>query len=175
MFQTAQWAQGSEAAAALAQTAVRSAKGDGSLARFVRERQDLVAEWQTKDHQLVSARSEPAGQRNARLEQALAARLSAIDARIAEIDRTLARDFPDYSVLARPEPLAIDAVQARLGDDEVLIFFLVTAAGWSSPEETFVWAVTKTDGALGKERGRGEDAQDPRRCPAVRPRPHQQR
>ena len=49
MFQTAQWAQSSEAAASLAQMAARGATGDPALAAIVRERQDLVAEWQKRD------------------------------------------------------------------------------------------------------------------------------
>src|SRR5262249_15726446 len=54
MFQSAQWAQNSEAAASLAQMAARGATGDATLAALVRERQDLVAEWQKRD-QLRSA------------------------------------------------------------------------------------------------------------------------
>ena len=61
MFETAQWAQGSEAAASLAQMAARSAKGSPQLAGLVRERQDLVSEWQAKDKLLIAAKSEPAG------------------------------------------------------------------------------------------------------------------
>src|SRR5262249_39155133 len=55
MFQTAQWAQSSEAAQSLQQMAARGAKGDLRLAALVRERQDLVAEWQQRD----GARSAP--------------------------------------------------------------------------------------------------------------------
>ena len=65
MFKTAQWAHGSEAAASLAQMAARQAKGDGALARLVRERQDLAGEWQTRDKALIAARSGLPGQRNA--------------------------------------------------------------------------------------------------------------
>ena len=45
-FQAAQWAIASEAAQALAEMGARGAKGDPALAALVRERQDLVAEWQ---------------------------------------------------------------------------------------------------------------------------------
>jgi len=48
-FETAQWAQDSDAAQALAQMAVRASRGVPALAALVRERQDLVAEWQTTD------------------------------------------------------------------------------------------------------------------------------
>ena len=49
MFQTAQWALGSEAAQSLAQMAARSAINDPALATLVRERQDQAAEWQKRD------------------------------------------------------------------------------------------------------------------------------
>ena len=50
-----QWVQASAAASSLTQMAARSAKGDTALAGLVRERQDLVAEWQVKDKQLIAA------------------------------------------------------------------------------------------------------------------------
>src|SRR5262249_50644299 len=53
MFVKAQWAAASEASEALAQMAVRSAKGDPKLAALVRERQDLLAEWQKRDEARV--------------------------------------------------------------------------------------------------------------------------
>jgi CHAT domain-containing protein/tetratricopeptide (TPR) repeat protein len=144
-FLTAQWAQNSEAASALAQMAARQAKGDSALARLVRERQDLVAEWRGKDARLTTARSQPPARRSADDEQALVVRLTAIDARVREIDAALGRDFPDYAAVAGSEPLAIEAVQKLLLADEALLLFLPTADREPTPEETFIWAVTRTD------------------------------
>ena len=73
------------------------------------------------------------------------ARLATIDARIREIDRRLAADFPDYAALARPQPLGVEQVQAELRADEALVLFLDTPEWKPTPEETFVWVVTKTD------------------------------
>jgi len=144
MFETAQWALGSEAAASLAQMAARSAKGSLALAGLVRERQDLVSEWQAKEKQLIAAKSEPPAKREADAEKALANRLTAIDTRLAEIDRRLARDFPDHAALASPTPISVAQVQAQLGADEALALFLDTPEGKPLPEETFIWVVTKT-------------------------------
>ena len=94
MFRTAQWGLGTEASASLAQMAARQAKGDNALARFVRERQDLIGEWQARDKLLIAARAEAPARRNARTEAELNQRLIGIDTRIAEIDRALAKDFP---------------------------------------------------------------------------------
>jgi tetratricopeptide (TPR) repeat protein/CHAT domain-containing protein len=145
MFMTAQWALASDAATSLAQMAARQAKGDGALAHMVRERQDLVGEWQARDKQLIAAVSKPPEQRNAVAEQEQRARLTAIDTRIAEIDRGLAKDFPDYMAFASPEPLSIAEAQAQLRADEALVLFLDTRELRSEPEETFTWIITKTE------------------------------
>jgi tetratricopeptide (TPR) repeat protein len=71
MFQISQWALASEAAASLMQMAVRQTKGDAMLARLVRERQDLVGEWQGKDKLLIAARSELPSRRNAQAETSI--------------------------------------------------------------------------------------------------------
>ena len=124
MFEAAQWAQASEAAASLAQMAARSAKGSPQLAGLVRERQDLLGEWQTKDKLLIAAKGDTAPKRKAEAEKTLADRLAAIDKRLAEIDRRLAREFPDYAALASPAPVSVADVQAQLGADEALVLFL---------------------------------------------------
>src|SRR5262245_49040802 len=145
MFTMAQWAQSSEAATSLSQMAVRQVKGDGALAGLVRERPDLLAEWQAKDQMLVATRAQRPELRDAQAEAVLSLRLAAIDARIAEIDQQLAREFPEFASLAAPEPLAIADVQQLLGENEALLVMLDTRAWAPSPEETLVWAVTKTD------------------------------
>jgi hypothetical protein len=141
MFQTAQWAQSSEAAESLAQMAARGAKGD-KLAALVRERQDLVAEWQRRDEVRSAAVAQASEKRNVQAEAENIARLGAIDVRIADIDTRLAAEFPDYAALASPAPLAVEEVQAQLAGDEALMLFLDTPQGKPTPEETFVWVIT---------------------------------
>ena len=143
MFESAQWAQASEAAASLAQMAARSAKGSSDLAALVRERQDLVAEWQVRDKLLIAAKSEETVKRKPEAEKVLADRLATIDRRRAEIDQRLAREFPDYAALANPKASSVAEVQAVLRSDEALVLFLDTDAFEPAPEETFVWVVTK--------------------------------
>jgi CHAT domain-containing protein/tetratricopeptide (TPR) repeat protein len=144
MFETAQWVQGSEIAATVAQMAARSATGVPRLARLVRERQDLVSEWEAKDKRLIATKSEPSERRNAQAEKELTDRLAAIDMRLTEIDRELARDFPDYAALAGTAPVSVKDVQAQLGTDEALVLILDTPEWKPLPEETFIWIVTKT-------------------------------
>ena len=144
-FQAAQWALGSEAARSLAQMAARGGKSDPDLAGLARNRQDLAAEWQTRDAQRNAALGEAPDKRNAEAEAENRDRLAVIDVRIAEIDKRLAAEFPDYAALANPAPLPLDEVQAQLGADEALLLFLDTPDRKPAPEETFIWVVTKTD------------------------------
>jgi hypothetical protein len=51
--------------------------------------------------------------------------------------------FPDYAALASPAPLSVVDVQALLGPAEVLVLFLDTPVWKPTPEETFIWVVTK--------------------------------
>jgi tetratricopeptide (TPR) repeat protein/CHAT domain-containing protein len=145
MFQIAQWAQSSEAAESLAQMAARGAKSDPKLAAFVRERQDLIVEWQRRDQARSSAVAQASDRRNREAESENVARLAAIDARIAVIDKELAVQFPDYAALVSPAPLSVEDVQAMLAADEALVLFLDTPEVKPLAEETFIWVVTKTD------------------------------
>lgn len=144
-FQAAQWVAGSDAAGSLAKMAARQATRNTGLAGLVRERQDLVVEWQKRDAAHSAAVSKAEDKRNRKQEAKNVSRLSEIDRRIADIDKRLASDFPDYSALANPHPLTITDVQKHLKASEVLVLFLDTAGQKPLPEETYVWLVTKTD------------------------------
>ena len=143
MFKTAQWAIRSEAAQSLAQMAARGGAGNPALANLVRDRQDLMTEWLAHDKQRNEALSQPPAQRNSQGEAENQVALTALGKRIADIDRRLAEEFPDYSSLANPVPLTVEEVQAQLGSDEALVFFFDTQEMKPAPEETFVWAITR--------------------------------
>ncbi len=145
MFRTAQWALDSEAARSLARMAARGATGDAKLAELVRQRQDLVGEWQKRDGLRDAALATPAAARNPQAEAENQARLGAIDVQIAGIDKRLQREFPDYASLASPAPLSVEEVQAQLAEDEALVLFLDAAEHKPAPDETFLWVVTKAD------------------------------
>jgi hypothetical protein len=144
MFVTAQWALGSEAAASLAQMGARGAKGDPALAALIRERQDLVSEWQNRDASHTASVAKSNDQRDREAEKKNTDRLADIDARLAVIDSTLKVKFPDYAALSRLEPLSLAEVQDELRSDEALAFFLDMPRWHDTPEETYVWVVTKT-------------------------------
>ena len=144
-FQTAQWASASEAARSLTQMAVRAATADPGLSRLVRERQDLVGEWQKRDQVRSAAVSQAPDKRDQGAEATNVARLAAIDARIGEIDKQLATEFPEYAALVNPGALSVEDVQTQLGPREALVLFLDTPEWQATPEETFIWVITKTD------------------------------
>ena len=84
------------------------------------------------------------GKRDKAAEAVNSNRLAEIGKRTAAIDALMKTGFPNYAALASPEPLPVAQVQAYLRPDEVLILFLDTPSLEQSPEETFIWAVTKT-------------------------------
>ena len=91
-----------------------------------------------------AALAKPADKRDAIAEAENRARLAAIDARLAEIDAKLKAEFPDFAALASPAPLPLAEAQGLLGEDEALVLFLDTPDKKPTPEETFIWVVTKT-------------------------------
>ena len=145
-FRTSQWAQSSAAGSSLAEMAARGAKRDPKLSPLVRERQDLVSEWQKRDRLRNEWLGGAANKRDPKAEAENNARLAArIDARIGEIDKELAVKFPDYAALASGAPLPVEEVQAELRPGEALVLFLDTKEWEPTPEETFIWVVTKAD------------------------------
>lgn len=136
-FGIAQWADQSSAAAAVQQLAVRFASGGGALSALVRENQDLAASWRESDRKLVHALSRPEGERDRKSIDALRRASSEAEARLAGSDLRLAREFPQFAGLTRPQPLKVEEVQKLLGSDEALVFFL------PDEKESRVFAVTR--------------------------------
>src|SRR5262249_5458640 len=93
----------------------------------------------------MAAVSQPPEKRDRTGETANAARLEAIDKLVGEIDSTLKDKFPDYAALVSPVPLSAADVQGLIGLDEALVLFLDTPEWKPTPEETFIWVITKSD------------------------------
>jgi CHAT domain-containing protein/tetratricopeptide (TPR) repeat protein len=146
-FEIAQWAVQSSAAAALAQMAMREAKGTGALAQTVRERQDLERQWRLLDQRLNAA----LGRGDVALASDLRRQLSELEGKFTDIDARLAREFPDYTELSNPKPLSIADAQALLGADEALLFWL------DNNKESYVFALTR-DGLDWKSISIGSEA-----------------
>jgi CHAT domain-containing protein/tetratricopeptide (TPR) repeat protein len=145
-FQIAQWTLASEAGQSLGEMALRTSTTDPAIKRLIRERQDLLLEWQVQDQTRTRGLL---GAKDAAALQEIVQRLGAIDRRIVEIDRTLEAADPRISLLSQPGVLSVEEVQQELHDGEVLVLFLELpeprpGAVWST-SATFIWVVTKTE------------------------------
>jgi CHAT domain-containing protein len=88
--------------------------------------------------------SQPPDKRDRAAEAANTGRLAEIDMRIAAIDERLKTEFPEYASLASVAPLSVSDLQVQLRPDEALVLFFDTPQWNPTPEETFIWVVTKT-------------------------------
>jgi CHAT domain-containing protein len=162
-FSAAQRSQLLSAASALGQMNARQASGSTRLASLLREREALSAEHTRLDLQLKSSVLKTAERNDAKTIVVDYDRMAELPNRIAAIDQTLAREFPEYSSLSRPQPVSIAHTQAHLKADEALVLLTTTPrigqppmpqlpiampealTEGDFPPETFVWVVTKTD------------------------------
>ena len=144
-FHAAQWSEISQAAESLSQMSARGSGGERKLSTLVRERQDLVAQWQKRDKFRTDAWFRVAEKRNAIVEAKNLAAISSIEARITAIDQELSKDYPSYTALRRPDPISIKDAQELVGANEALVLFIDTPRQDPTPEETYLWIVTKTN------------------------------
>jgi CHAT domain-containing protein/tetratricopeptide (TPR) repeat protein len=136
-FVSAQWANQSAAATALAQMAARFGAGDDPLAAIVRQQQDAVSELRILDRSLPAELAKAENQRDAKREETMRRRASELSDRVEQLNKDIAARFPEYASLVSPKPLGVQRVQQLLGADEAMAFFL------SSEKESHVFAVTR--------------------------------
>ncbi len=144
-FERIQWSREAGAGAALSHMAVRFGSKKDEVTQLVRERQDLLIEWQNLEKKWTVLKSQNTAKANKILEQNLQFRLKQIEKRITKIDATVKKKFPSYVAFANPAPLSVTQVQKYLRKDEALIYFVSTIKWHDTPGESFIWLVTKTD------------------------------
>lgn len=135
-YRGAQQAMSTAAGAALSQLGARFAAGTDELARAVRVRQDLAEAAARLDRQITLARATPDDAQAARI-ASLRGEADGLRQRIDSAEADLARRFPAFAELAKPQPLTIAATQALLQPDEALLLVFVAR------NDTFVWAMTR--------------------------------
>ena len=136
-FISAQWANQSAAATALAQMAARFGAGDDPLAALVRQQQDAVSELRILDRSLPAELAKAENLRDSQREATMRRRAAELSTRVEQLNKDVAARFPEYASLVSPKPLAVQRVQQLLGADEALAFFL------ASEKESHVFAVTR--------------------------------
>src|SRR5262249_51851233 len=109
-FLVAQWALETDAAEALRQMAVRFAAGDNDLSRLVREQQDLLQARRVADSRLLAAIGAANPESIAEHEKTY----RNIEGQLNRIVARLQKEFPEYGILASPQPLTITATQMLL-------------------------------------------------------------
>lgn len=141
-FRLAQLARASDTATQVARMASRYAAGTDTLALRVRERQDVERTLNRSESELLAEMSKPGALAQSPSSQALREKIAQTQARLAEMDAGLLREFPKYRELVDPRPIGIDEVQSLLGADEALVSFL------AADEAVFAWMVTRRKARL---------------------------
>lgn len=131
----AQRAKQSEAGTQLAQMAARQASGKGPLAELIRDRQDAAAQVATIDERLVEAIGKPTGERLPNEEAEMRAKQATLKRRIADIDKHLDVEFPQFGSLLSQQPVSRAQIRSVLKSREALIGYLISDAG------CFVWVI----------------------------------
>ncbi len=107
----------------------------------MRDEQDLTGAREAAYRSLDAA----AGKADAQGADAARAATARIEARLAEKQAALRQAFPDYAELANPNPLPLADAQTLLGAGDALVLFLELPQYGRVPEETIVFALTKTE------------------------------
>jgi CHAT domain-containing protein/Tfp pilus assembly protein PilF len=126
----------SAAGEAVSKLAARFAAGSDELAELVRKDQDLSAEADQLDKNLIAAISKPPAARSATAEEQTRKRIEEIRLQRDKLQDIFNKRFPDYVALLKPQPLTVSDTQALLANDEALIAFDFGA-------KSYVWIVTK--------------------------------
>jgi CHAT domain-containing protein len=109
---------------------------------MIRERQDLVQQWQGLDSALVKAVSRPPADRRPAEEESFRAALEDATRRLDGLDAKIAAEFPAYAELSNPKPMSVEAAQELLASNEALLVYLVAGRA------TLLWVLRRDDFAF---------------------------
>jgi CHAT domain-containing protein/Tfp pilus assembly protein PilF len=136
-FDLAQLRGSSMTGQAVGQMAARFANGSNAIAKSVRHRQDLAHQLKELNDTLVKELSKVTGKRNGELIEDLRSQTEVLKKELSALDVEIAKRFPEYAELTRPEPLSVGETQKLLKDDEaLLVYALANRQGW-------VWIIRK--------------------------------
>ena len=126
----------SAAGEAISTLAARFAAGSDELAQLVRKVQDLTAEADRLDKNIIAAVSKPPAERNTAIEDQIRKRVEEIKSERDKIQDVFSQRFPDYVALLKPQPLTVEQTQAPLADDEAIVAV-------DLDKKSYVWVITK--------------------------------
>lgn len=123
--------------AAVTASALRAAARDPALAGEIRREQDLAREAQSLQRILRDLLDATADQQLPKVSADMRSRIDAIARERAELQAGIARRFPAYANLVRPQPPTLAEARAALAPGEALLNLLPAEGG------TFVWALRR--------------------------------
>tara|TARA_B100000315_G_C14549511_1_gene575036 strand:- start:45 stop:1892 length:1848 start_codon:yes stop_codon:yes gene_type:complete len=123
------------AAEAINKMGARFAGSDNDLAKIIRVRQDAVANWRSLDSAMIASIAVSGGMGAELRQSELAKERMETENRIANLDRQISSEFPEYYELISSKPLNGAEVQKLIGKDEALLVYL------TSDVDSFVWVL----------------------------------
>lgn len=136
-FADADLLRGQSVQRALQQSSVRSSASNPELAVLVRRAQDADKQIGAAVGTLNNLLAVATAERDAAALKETQAELAKLQSERAQLTKDIARKFPDYANLTRPEPPVPALVQAKLDDDEAMLSF------YFGRYDGFVWVVRK--------------------------------
>ncbi|MDR3466544.1 MAG: CHAT domain-containing protein [Xanthobacteraceae bacterium] len=136
-FADADALRGQSVQRALQQSSVRSAASNPDLAALVRQVQDTDKQIGAAVGTLNNLLALSSAERDAAALKETQAQLAKLQELHAQLTKDIARKFPDYASLTKPQPPTPELVQARLADDEAMLSF------YFGRFDSFVWVVRK--------------------------------
>ncbi|MCH9809083.1 MAG: CHAT domain-containing protein [Alphaproteobacteria bacterium] len=124
-FEVAQVARDRLATKAIRNVAERFAHSDPGLRAIIRRRQNLVAQIESQDAQLLRMLSSRSAGRNAEQERRSRNRLKKLRGEISVVDEERKRRFPGYARFVDAEPVTGAQIREVLADDEALISYVL--------------------------------------------------
>jgi len=136
-FADADLLRGQAVQRALQESSVRSAASNPELAALVRRAQDADKQIGAAVGTLNNLLAVASAERDAAALKEIQAQLAKLQGERAQLTREIAKRFPDYANLTRPEPPLPEVVQSKLADDEAMLSF------YFGRFDGFVWVVRK--------------------------------
>lgn len=122
---------------AVAAMSARFAAGQEEMARIVRQRQEVAQYINSADSHLKQMLGSPTSERNENEEREIRSRSSTLRMELAKLDDRIARDFPAFAEITRPQPMTIKETQDLLYGDEAIITYVI----WK--DRSWAWVVRK--------------------------------
>jgi len=122
----------------------RLAAGEGKLAKDVRSYQDLFDRHEKFEALLFKELGQNTKKTNVEKINNLRIQIGEMESSLNDLKEKLNQDFPDYTALVKPQPLALKDVAKLLNPNDAILKFVVES------EMTYVWIIRQNEWALNR-------------------------